>query len=369
MSTFYLVQHGEKQRRGGDPGLTVTGRAQALWTGSCLRGKGITQVWSSPLRRSRETAEILAAVLGLPVRTDPRLRERMSWDGSQPFDTFQREWSRSNADRDYRPLWGDSSRDAGDRLAGFLREHADDRGNTVIVSHGGVTVDLVRTLFGEAPLADRPELLTRGVAPCSLTTVRYTDAAPALEQFADDRHLSTPEAPTGAFIHQVGGYRPRWLYTAREILDVHGERLSRLAGRSLEHTWVLWDRDLDEWYSEGPVVFQFAGERLTACHRRTGECSLSWDDLDPTEPVDAGDESLRLCWRADVLSPLRPAVGHPLRLLDLVEDGDPEGRWLISGLDFGFDDPHVVLANVDGRNALSTAPTAGPEPRRRVRVS
>lgn len=367
MSTFYLVQHGEKQRRGGDPGLTVTGRAQALWTGSCLRGRGITQVWSSPVRRSRETAEIIAAVLGLPVHTDPRLRERISWDGSQPYDVFRREWQRSTADREYRPLAGDSSRDTGARVATFLREHADDRGSTVVVSHGGATVDAVRTLFGDAVLDGRPELLA-SVPSCALTVLRYEDGTPTLDRLADDGHLSAPDAPTGAFVHQVGGYRPRWLYTAREILDVHGERLSRLAGRPLEHTWVLWDRDLDEWYSEGPVVFQFAGERLTACHRRTGECSLSWDDLDPTEPVDAGDESLRLTWRADITPAAEQVVGHPLRLLELVEEGDPDGRWLISGLDFGFDSPHLVLANVDGHNALS-AGAGSDHAHRRIRVS
>ncbi|GAA4217193.1 histidine phosphatase family protein [Actinocatenispora rupis] len=369
MSTFYLVQHAEKQRRGGDPGLTVTGRAQALWTGSCLRGRGVTEVWSSPQRRARETAEIIAAVLGLPVQTDPRLRERIIWDGAQPLDEFRADWNRSTADRDFRPPLGDSSRDAGERFAAFLDEHADGRGTTIVVSHGGVTVDALRTLFGDGSLAERPELLNRGVPPCALTTLSRTDSGLALGQLADDGHLHAAEAPIGAFTHQVGGYRPRWLYSAREVLDVHGSRLSDLIGRQLRHTWLLWDRDLDEWYSEGPVVFDFAGTRLTVCHRRSGECSLSWDDLDPSEPVDAGDESLRLCWRSDPVPPLAALVDRPLRLLDVVEDGDEDGRWVIDALEFGFGDPRLRLANESGHNALSgTGPPAG-ESRRRVRIA
>ncbi len=368
MTTFYLVQHAEKQRRGGDPGLTVTGRAQSLWTGSCLRGRGVRQVWSSPLRRARETAEIIAAVLGLPVRTDPRLRERLNWDGSQPLEDFFADWGRSTADRDVKPLLGDSSRDTGARFAEFLAAHDDDNGATVVVSHGGVTMDLLRTLYGDERFADHAELLREGIPACAITQLTRADTGFELDGLADDGHLHVAEAPTGAFTHQLGGYRPRWLYSAREILDVHGSKLSRLVGQSLKHTWLLWDEDLDQWYAEGPVIFEFGRTRLTVCHRRTGECSLSWDDLDPSEPVDAGDESIRLLWRQDPMPSLGVAAGHPLRVLDLIEDGDPDGRWMIEAVEFGFGNPHLRLTNIDGRNTLSSGIAPASNTRRRVRV-
>jgi broad specificity phosphatase PhoE len=368
MTTFYLVQHAEKQRRGGDPGLTVTGRAQALWTGSCLRGKGITQVWASPLRRARETAEIIAAVLGLPVRTDPRLRERMIWDGCQPLDAYFADWRRSTAERDFQPLLGDTSREAGERFEAFLTDHARDPGQIVVVSHGGVTVDLLRNLYGDDRLADRPELLDRGVPACSITRVSSSADGFTLDATLDDGHLYTPDAPVGAFTHELGGYRPRWLYTAREIIDVHGSRLAGLIGQPLGKTWLLWDRDLDEWYSEGPVVFEFAEVRLTVCHRRSGECSLSWDDLDPAEPVDAGDESLRLSWRPDPTPALSKAAGHQLRTLDLIEEGDAAGRWMINAIELGLGNPRLRLSNSDGHNTLSEGGVPAAGTHRRVRV-
>ena len=97
---FVLVQHGEKARTAGDPGLTPAGVQQAARTAAFLArrhraGERIDGLRASPARRTRETAAPLAAALGLPVRLDARLRERMNWgDGpaGQALDDFLREW-------------------------------------------------------------------------------------------------------------------------------------------------------------------------------------------------------------------------------------------------------------------------------------
>src|SRR6185369_1281741 len=48
---------------------------QARRVAAALAGEGIRAVYSSDLRRARQTAEMIAAALGLPVRLDPALRE------------------------------------------------------------------------------------------------------------------------------------------------------------------------------------------------------------------------------------------------------------------------------------------------------
>ncbi|MGK2948889.1 MAG: phosphoglycerate mutase family protein, partial [Acidimicrobiales bacterium] len=52
-----VVQHGEKVRAAGDPGLTKLGHQQAATVAAWLsEGRGdIASIWSSPLRRARET--------------------------------------------------------------------------------------------------------------------------------------------------------------------------------------------------------------------------------------------------------------------------------------------------------------------------
>jgi broad specificity phosphatase PhoE len=65
VTLVYLVQHGEKEPLPGDPGLTRRGQEQARLAGRRLRGLGISALYSSPMRRARETAEGIADAVPL----------------------------------------------------------------------------------------------------------------------------------------------------------------------------------------------------------------------------------------------------------------------------------------------------------------
>jgi broad specificity phosphatase PhoE len=164
-----VVQHGEKADAAGDPGLTARGRAQAQTVADSLVA---VAVWSSPLRRARETAEVIARLCSLDLTIDARLQERMNWTlGSR--DEFFDEWRKASADRSYVPRYGDSSSAAASRFLAALDDlaaaHAD--GTAVVVSHGGVTTDALRTLLGDDALTD---LIENGIPPCAITTLERT---------------------------------------------------------------------------------------------------------------------------------------------------------------------------------------------------
>ena len=176
-----VVQHGEKVRAAGDPGLTKTGVRQATAVAAWLAKSGtvVSSVWASPLQRAQQTAEPIAAALGLPVRTDARLRERMSWDDESEIDLegFLAEWRRASEYRTYRPTVGDSSSDAAERFVAALVDigRTTREGTVVAVAHGGVTVDSLRTLAGDVALNDAsPDLIENGV-PCGAITRLQVD--------------------------------------------------------------------------------------------------------------------------------------------------------------------------------------------------
>lgn len=77
-----LARHGEtadnRDRRfqgQKDVPLNDTGREQARALAEAARGEGLVALYTSPLSRARETAEIVGAELGLEPRPDDRLKE------------------------------------------------------------------------------------------------------------------------------------------------------------------------------------------------------------------------------------------------------------------------------------------------------
>jgi broad specificity phosphatase PhoE len=186
MTVVYLVQHGEKQSRPGDPGLTAKGRQQAMRTGRWLRERGVQTLCTSPLRRAGETAACIAAVTGLTAHVDARLRERLNWDGSMPLEAFLALWARTSQDRDFAPGDEESSRQAGARLQAFLASLPSTPGPVAAVTHGGITTDLLCNLLGDDGLP--PHLLEAGIPPCAVTAIDDLNVV----MIASTAHLSLP---------------------------------------------------------------------------------------------------------------------------------------------------------------------------------
>jgi len=197
MTHILIVQHAEKERLPGDPGLTPRGHKQADATARFIAGTvRIGAVLSSPLRRARETAEPISSVAGLPVVLDDGLRERMNWEPEstgQSIDEFLVEWAEATQDRHFAPVSGDSSWLAAKRFSESIVEHARKlpEGSTlVVVAHGGVTVDLLRTLAGDDAVHDQyPWLMERGIPSCALTWLSCDSRGLDVVQVADTSHL------------------------------------------------------------------------------------------------------------------------------------------------------------------------------------
>ena len=190
-----IVQHAEKQRLPGDPGITPVGAAQAKATAAWLiNHEELVAVWASPTRRAIETADPIARITGHTLVAEARLRERMNWDGPGvgSFDDFLDDWQRASVDRDYLPRSGDSSRAAGDRFIEALGDLVAtyDRGTSAVVAHGGVTADALRTLLGDDVLwNESPGLIRDGVPSCAITTLAFDGHRWELERLASVDHL------------------------------------------------------------------------------------------------------------------------------------------------------------------------------------
>jgi len=197
MAVFYLIRHGEKEGMIGDAALSLVGRVQASATARYLQDRPIKSVYTSPLRRAKETAVLIASAHELSVVEDIRLRERVNWGDlpGQSFVEFVAMWERSTHDSKYIPPAGDSARQAGERMELFLREtaHKHPRDEIVAVTHGGIITDFLARMIPLVQLEQwHPEFLamqSRLIPECSITVMHCDERQLTLEQFARVEHL------------------------------------------------------------------------------------------------------------------------------------------------------------------------------------
>jgi broad specificity phosphatase PhoE len=125
--------------------LDSVGVAQAERTASMLAGYAPSALYSSDLSRAYHTAGALAAITGLDIKTDKRLREINvgSWEGllGREVDAASPELARRlRAGEDVRRSpTGESPSEVGERMAEALTEIADavdDRSTVVVATHG-----------------------------------------------------------------------------------------------------------------------------------------------------------------------------------------------------------------------------------------
>jgi broad specificity phosphatase PhoE len=144
----HLVRHGEVANPGGvlygripDFHLSDDGQVMAKAAADFMAGRDVTVLRSSPLERAMETAEPIAAQLGLPIEVDERLIE--------PWNHFEgmtvgvgdgslrapRHWIYLR--NPFRPSWGEPYKDVAARvLAAAADAAAAARGHeAVCVSH------------------------------------------------------------------------------------------------------------------------------------------------------------------------------------------------------------------------------------------
>lgn len=163
--TFYLVRHGEAENNvhfilNSLPeiktySLTDHGREQAAEAAKFLATVGADVIFSSPMQRTKETAEIIAEAAGLNVEFDKRLREA-------GFGIFN-ERTQEDLLKKYPNVEERISPDRADGIESFinmrgrLQSFLDDLRQkysgkkVIVVSHGDPLEQLHGILMNEAP--------------------------------------------------------------------------------------------------------------------------------------------------------------------------------------------------------------------------
>jgi len=196
-----LLRHGQtlmsvQKRYAGrsDVPLTDAGVQQAAASAKRLASAGLGVIVTSPLLRTVQTAQEVAAVTGAAVVTDDGFRETDfgAWDGLT-FTEVRERWPAEVAawlaDPEGAPPGGESFTDVSARVTAALhRVLAAQAGQTVlIVSH----VTPIKTLVTAALLAPPAALYRMHLDVAALSEIDwYPDGPAVLRSFNDTGHLS-----------------------------------------------------------------------------------------------------------------------------------------------------------------------------------
>jgi broad specificity phosphatase PhoE len=195
-----LLRHGrtEANARGlllgrADVALDEEGCRQAAALGAIVRDTtdDVRQVVCSPLRRCRDTAEIVAESIGVPVTTDERWIELDYGEldetptASVPAET----WATWQADLGWAPPGGESLADLGHRVRAACDELVADAGgagDVVVVSHVSPIKAAVAWALGVGD-----EVTWRlYLAPASISRIALRGQRRVLHSFNEVAHLT-----------------------------------------------------------------------------------------------------------------------------------------------------------------------------------
>lgn len=180
MTTFYLVRHGSCDGLGeiiwgrtAGIYLNADGKAEAQQLADSFKQVQLDAIYSSPLERARETAEVIARVTNLEVKESLAFNEIDfgEWSG-QSLAALDRDdrWHRFNTRRNITRIPGgelflEVQARAIFELERLSRHHAG--GRVVIVSHA----DVIKSVLGYVGGTPVDEIQQMEIWPCSVSIV------------------------------------------------------------------------------------------------------------------------------------------------------------------------------------------------------
>jgi broad specificity phosphatase PhoE len=188
---IYFTRHGESvantlriiSNRNLPHPLTKSGRLQSAALVEKLRGKSITCIYSSPIPRARETAEILSTGLGVPKKCVDALREpdcgvlegRRDEEAWREHNSWKENWYHGRK-QDRGPQGGETCEDVQRRFAEFIElliaQHGETESKFLLVTHGAL---ILYGLPGVCPGVTYQFILTHGLDHTVLITTELQE--------------------------------------------------------------------------------------------------------------------------------------------------------------------------------------------------
>lgn len=173
---LYFARHGESEanvlavisNRGRVHGLTEKGRGQARELAARLSGVRVAAIYSSPLLRAEQTAELLSASLGVPYEVTDALAEydcgvlegKSDAESWRIHRAMMADWI--NGVRETIIEGAETYADIEARFVPFVRGLVEQRGTSgdtiLLIGHGGLYMTMLPLVLANLPVGSTVEL-------------------------------------------------------------------------------------------------------------------------------------------------------------------------------------------------------------------
>ncbi len=135
-------------REGKEIGLTPEGKQEIQRASKIVAKYSPEIIYSSPLRRTYESSLILKKNLGIPIKFDGRLKERIISFEEKDYERINEIKKKMYLDFDYSHRDGESINQIGSRMMEFIKEKTEENyENMIIVGHNHALENLWLELF------------------------------------------------------------------------------------------------------------------------------------------------------------------------------------------------------------------------------
>lgn len=213
MLEIYLTRHGEtewnqirRMQGQGDSPLTELGKRQAEWLAHRLEGKELSYIYTSPLGRAKETAQIVNKSFNAEIREDDLLKEIYlgDWEGKL-ISEIEEEYPRENDDFWHNPIAFDMEgkenfQQVKDRASDFFEKLIANHGSgkILVVAHAIILKGMLNYIQGQ-PLTKFWS--GKHILPTSLTKINVMDNRFSLIYVGETSHHKE-EMEQGWFIEE-----------------------------------------------------------------------------------------------------------------------------------------------------------------------
>ncbi len=129
-----------------------------------------------------------------------------------------------------------------------------------------------------------------------------------------------------------------------------------MEGRRLTRVLVVWDVDEDAWFADGLVLLDFDGEQIEIVHERFDDVSITWNTVDPAQPLDWAGQGFQLRWRDDAFQEVAALEGEVLCSIELLEYvGEDMAKGTVAP-SFVFPNGRITIYNALDENGIEFDP-------------